>query len=215
MPGFTFEAGQVGLQKCLFDFTGLTRVKKLATSFKKRKFADMTLKELRYSNVRVSDWSSTTLDFRQKLYAISDSEFLLRALLVGIAMEMELRGYVREEVDGLSALKMWWGDLYDRKLDMRAVQREKSYALDPFKEDAAAILGEGNFLEKTLAKKFSIPAAEFGYCDILDAEMIERSRLAMVHEFNGREKHLLFLREDKIRQGRVRELLAKERRMGK
>ena len=45
--------------------------------------------------------------------------------------------------------------------------------------------------------------------------MIERSRLAMVHEFNGEKKHLLFLREDKIRQGRVRELLAKERRMGK
>ena len=60
----------------------------------KNKFQDMTLKELRYSNVRVSDWGNEKLEFRQVLYAISDSEMLLRGLLVGVAVEMELRGYM-------------------------------------------------------------------------------------------------------------------------
>ena len=118
VPGMGFEGGQMGLQKRVLNFEGFVRVKKLSWDFMKNKFQDMTLKELRNSNARVSDWGNEKLEFRQVLYAISDSEMLLRGLLVGVAVEMELRGYMKEEVSGMEVLQSWWGLLVNRKLDM-------------------------------------------------------------------------------------------------
>ena len=65
----------------------------MSSLFGKKKFRSMTLKELRYGFVRVSDWYRQSLPVRQAHYAGYDSEVLGRSLLMAIMLEMRLLGF--------------------------------------------------------------------------------------------------------------------------
>ena len=139
---------------------------------------------------------------------------LLHAMLVGLAVEMELRGYMKEEVSGMEVLQSWWGSLINRKLDSPKLDSARGRALDPLRLDDA-VLGEGNFFEKALAVKFSKQMSEFVRYDDLVAENIERPRLVMVEAFDIGKKHSDFEVRDGKRKRRVDSVLAKERRWRK
>ena len=77
---------------CEFVLGGISigRIKNLSSLFGKKKFGSMTLKELRYGFVRVSDWYRQNLSVRQALYAVYDSEVLVRSFCKAIMLKMRL-----------------------------------------------------------------------------------------------------------------------------
>ena len=92
IPCICFGTGLADLCEQVLGGFSIRRIKTLASLFAKKKFGTMTLKELKFGFVRVCDWYRQSLSVRQALYAVYDSEVLVRVFLMAIMLEM--RGFV-------------------------------------------------------------------------------------------------------------------------
>ena len=83
IPGIDFGTGLADLCEFILGGTNIGRIKTLSSLFGKKNFGSISLKELRYGFVRVSDWYRQSLSVRRALYAVYDSEVLVRSFFYG------------------------------------------------------------------------------------------------------------------------------------
>lgn len=123
IPGMNFSYGIKVLTKTCLGID-IDRIKELAGMHKKCLFKDMTLKELQYGHVRVSNWFSKHLEFFQIIYAVMDSEIYLRIILIAAFLEVKLRpldllkgNLTLQDVFG------WWSWARNQTSDAGVLQR--------------------------------------------------------------------------------------------
>ena len=123
IPGMNFSNGIKPLTKTILGLD-IDRVKELAGLHKQCRFTDMTLRELMYGHVLVSNWCIKDLEFYQCIYAVMDSEIYLRIILFAAYLEVELRPY--EMLEGKVTLKDvfgWWSWARNKTSNAGVLQR--------------------------------------------------------------------------------------------
>ena len=157
VPGMNSSYGIADLAKVCLGLN-LHRLKKVGAMCAKKQLCDLTMNELQYGFVRLSDWyQKEVLSNEQSYYAALDAEVLLRAIIMAMWLETALRQFsYTKEVITVSTVVEWWEWARDLKCNQSQLQRVSSTEAGiTVRESRLAFLGKIHFFTHARGKEFS------------------------------------------------------------
>ena len=103
VPWMGLKYGISDLGRVMLTYRGMDRVKKLPSLLGRGKFGDLSLRDLKYGGVRIGNRFGKMIGVNVTYYTAFDTEGFLGSFLVGLGLELSLRGYPKEGVSGVVA----------------------------------------------------------------------------------------------------------------
>lgn len=205
VPGMESSYGIADLAKVCLGLD-LHRLKKIGAMCIKRQFSDLSLKELQYGFVRLSDWyQREQLTIEQSFYAALDAEVLVRAIIMAMWLETALRQFsYTEEVITLSSVLDWWSWAINVSCNTSQLQRVSStISGTTINERRLAFFGKAHFFSHSRGKEYSVKE-EDAISGPIDEKLGQSNRTRALIDDYGRSRSIKWKKRDGQRINEVK-----------